>query len=394
MPTEDGQQRRRSWRVATDRCLGRRRPGGWGIGWGAGGEGVDVNRADSWPPRSGRSAGTDLLRSRSVRCGSAIQASQLAGRPGRSRWSRRGPSTCRAATCSSRCAPTIPALPSTCGSRSTAATSGRRFERCPTARCSASLTGLSNGPHTILARANGSGKGTPPGRTARLDVVNHPITGPLFSGPQQQPFFCETVQNGLGPPTDAACSAPTQVTLPLPDDGRRVRRARRPDRAAGRPRADDDARRSHRRLHRPPRARHDRPGRLRDRGALRPGAPPSPFTAEPGWNERLVYTFGGGCNVGYHQGAGTGRRAHRPVPVARLRRRLVEPQRLRQQLQRGDLRRGRADGQGALHRDLRRAALHDRLGRLGRRDPAAPDRQQLPGHPRRHPAQLPRSRTP
>ena len=28
--------------------------------------------------------------------------------------------------------------------------------------------------------------------------------------------------------------------------------------------------------------------------------------AEPGWNERLVYTFGGGCNVGYHQGLGSG----------------------------------------------------------------------------------------
>ena len=37
-----------------------------------------------------------------------------------------------------------------------------------------------------------------------------------------------------------------------------------------------------------------------------PSSPPSPFTAEPGWNERLVYTFGGGCNVGYHQGTGTG----------------------------------------------------------------------------------------
>ena len=37
-----------------------------------------------------------------------------------------------------------------------------------------------------------------------------------------------------------------------------------------------------------------------------PAAPPSPFTDEPGWNGRLVYTFGGGCNVGYHQGTGNG----------------------------------------------------------------------------------------
>ena len=37
-----------------------------------------------------------------------------------------------------------------------------------------------------------------------------------------------------------------------------------------------------------------------------PAAPPSPFTDEPGWNGKLVYTFGGGCNVGYHQGQGNG----------------------------------------------------------------------------------------
>jgi hypothetical protein len=29
---------------------------------------------------------------------------------------------------------------------------------------------------------------------------------------------------------------------------------------------------------------------------------PSPFTQLPGWNQRLVYFFGGGCAVGYHQG--------------------------------------------------------------------------------------------
>ena len=86
------------------------------------------------------------------------------------------------------------------------------FETMPDGALLGLVSGLSNGSHTIVARANGQGEGTPPGRSARLEVVNHPITGPLFSGPQQQPFFCETVQGGLGAPTDAACSAPTQVT--------------------------------------------------------------------------------------------------------------------------------------------------------------------------------------
>jgi hypothetical protein len=37
-----------------------------------------------------------------------------------------------------------------------------------------------------------------------------------------------------------------------------------------------------------------------------PAAEPSPYMPEPDWNGRLVYTFGGGCNVGYHQGVGNG----------------------------------------------------------------------------------------
>jgi Tannase-like family of unknown function (DUF6351) len=168
------------------------------------------------------------------------------------------------------------------------------------------VTGLTVGSHTIVARANGSGKGLPPGRSTQLTVVNHPVTGPLFSGPQQQPFFCETQQAGLGPPLDAACSAPTQVTyryrstsglfLPLADptalpadvaqtttlDGRTVDYVVRLERGT-----------------------IDRA--IYEIAALYdPASPPSPFTAEPGWNERLVYTFGGGCNVGYHQGTGPG----------------------------------------------------------------------------------------
>jgi hypothetical protein len=33
-----------------------------------------------------------------------------------------------------------------------------------------------------------------------LRVVNYPIGGPIFSGPQQQPFVCTTARNGLGQP--------------------------------------------------------------------------------------------------------------------------------------------------------------------------------------------------
>ncbi len=64
------------------------------------------------------------------------------------------------------------------------------------------LTGMVNGMHlganTLFADSNGRGKGRP---TAELQLVNYPVTGPIFSGPQQQPFVCKTqTQAGLGFP--------------------------------------------------------------------------------------------------------------------------------------------------------------------------------------------------
>jgi hypothetical protein len=35
-------------------------------------------------------------------------------------------------------------------------------------------------------------------------------------------------------------------------------------------------------------------------------AGPDPWTPTQEWNRRLIYTFGGGCNAGWHQGTGTG----------------------------------------------------------------------------------------
>ena len=47
---------------------------------------------------------------------------------------------------------------------------------------------------------------------ATLSVVNHPITGPILSGPHLSPYECRTVENGLGPALDADCSAAQQVS--------------------------------------------------------------------------------------------------------------------------------------------------------------------------------------
>jgi hypothetical protein len=165
------------------------------------------------------------------------------------------------------------------------------------------LDGLAVGENPLVAQTNGRGAGEPSGRSASVVLTNHPVSGPVFSGPHQQPFYCETVGAGLGPELDATCNAPTQVVY-------RYRTT-----AGGFATLADPA---------------DRPANLAyltvngmevpyivrlERGvinrgvyelaALHDGSDPSPFRDETGWNERLVMTFGGGCNVGYHQGTGT-----------------------------------------------------------------------------------------
>jgi hypothetical protein len=66
---------------------------------------------------------------------------------------------------------------------------GHRFEGV--------VDGLPLGASEIEVRTNGQGRGRPSGS---LTVVNHPASGPVFSGPQQQPFVCTTARFGLGQP--------------------------------------------------------------------------------------------------------------------------------------------------------------------------------------------------
>jgi len=50
-----------------------------------------------------------------------------------------------------------------------------------------------------------------PKAEASLAVTNYPITGPILSGPHLKPYECNTEQSGLGPATDADCSAPRKI---------------------------------------------------------------------------------------------------------------------------------------------------------------------------------------
>ena len=120
-------------------------------------------------------------------------------------------------------------------STSAAATSAAPSRGARTAATSASSTGSPSGRTSLTAKL---------GSKTRITITNHPIGGPIFAGPQVQPWFCTTAENGLGPATDAQCNAPTtsHVQVPLlrhrassPPTTRRARRStsrrRRPTRA-------------------------------------------------------------------------------------------------------------------------------------------------------------------
>src|SRR5262249_16797392 len=66
------------------------------------------------------------------------------------------------------------------------------------------LGGLVNGANTVQARLSD-------GTATTATIVNHPIGGPIFSGPQVQPWVC---QAGA---TDAQCDAPTPYAFAYKD---------------------------------------------------------------------------------------------------------------------------------------------------------------------------------
>lgn len=143
-----------------------------------------------------------------------------------------------------------------------------------------------------------------------LRLTNHRSSGPVFSGPQQQPFVCETASfelpdgTTLGPPLDpGTCSTATRVDFvywsssqrryrPLADptqvpidaesivvDGNTVRHVVRVETGT--------INRAIYQIAMP----HD-PAR---------DPAPSVHARTRGWNRKLVYAFGGGCDEGWHR---------------------------------------------------------------------------------------------
>jgi hypothetical protein len=155
---------------------------------------------------------------------------------------------------------------------------------------------------------------------ASLTVVDHEIAGPVFSGPRQTPFICETVASALGAPLDANCSVKTRVvylyksTLPAPSSTQTTASSSNSippgfklyDSSAPLPR--DLAETTTTTGKKVPYIVHWERGTI-NRAIYEvaflhePNTPlPDPWTITPGWNGRLVFSFGGGCSGGYHQG--------------------------------------------------------------------------------------------
>ena len=172
------------------------------------------------------------------------------------------------------------------------------------------VSGLPDGDTTIHARLDRSDV------TAEIDVTSYPITGPMISGPHEQPYHCQTQDfelvtgEPLGPALDSACSVSTRVDYvyratdgtfkPLatsvggawPDDvsstttldGATVPFTVRVETGTVNRAIYENA------------ILHD------------PRDPePNPWMRSRGWNGKLVYTHGGGCRNGwYRQGSATG----------------------------------------------------------------------------------------
>ncbi|MBM41221.1 MAG: hypothetical protein CL483_04765 [Acidobacteria bacterium] len=157
------------------------------------------------------------------------------------------------------------------------------------------------------------------GASVDIEVTNHPAMGPVFSGPHQSPFHCETEsfrlfgeesEETLGAPLDEHCLVARRVDYGYRSvEGGALRfladpAARPEDLAYTTTLAGDEV----------PYVVRIETGSV-NRAIYQIAMLHDPATAvEPdawqpssGWNQRLIFTFGGGCVGGwYRQGARTG----------------------------------------------------------------------------------------
>ena len=186
------------------------------------------------------------------------------------------------------------------------------------------LVGLRLGDNTLAVFTDGKSKGKP---TAQLSLRDFPITGPIFAGPQEKPFYCQTdnfkLPDGslLGRPLDENCSVKTVVNYVYkPASAEATGAAGRASAAAAfQPLPDitqlppDVAMTTTTTGEKVPYVVRVETGTI-NRAIYQFAVlddprvgPAGPLTPPKGWNRRLLYSFGGGCPGGwYRQGATLG----------------------------------------------------------------------------------------
>lgn len=176
------------------------------------------------------------------------------------------------------------------------------------------LPGMVVGGNTLGVFSNGNGRGRP---SLQTTLTNHPIEGPVFSGPHQQPYICATQSfnlpaglGNLGVTTDPNCHVPTRVDYLY----RTTAGALAPWPAATVAYPADMASATTTQGKTVPYVIRMETGTV-NRAIYQTTvlhdpltqAAPSWRTPPAHWNGRLIYTFGGGCIGGwYRQGATTG----------------------------------------------------------------------------------------
>jgi hypothetical protein len=176
------------------------------------------------------------------------------------------------------------------------------------------VQGMPLGRNELIAQAIG-----PSNRvvlSARLALTNYPITGPIFSGPHEEPFYCMTQAfrlpastQTLGPALDADCSIATRVDYVYRSTGGTFKPL--PSLTSY---PVDLAQTTTSQGKNAPYIVRVETGTI-NRGIYETAVlhdptterPPTPFNPPAAWNHRLVYTLGGGCVGGWYiQGASIG----------------------------------------------------------------------------------------
>ena len=171
----------------------------------------------------------------------------------------------------------------------------------PNGRYEGLVTGLVEGKNTLRVRpANGVGRW--------IEITNHPIGGPVFSGEQIQPWLCRTqLQSGttpaLGPAVDDKCNAAAPVVEHFYRTLTNTWAAYNPDS----PPAPDAVAQTTTDQGKTVPFIIQRVTGTANRGIYQvavlvdPTRPITPWSTEQPWNRKYVNTFGGACSVNYQQ---------------------------------------------------------------------------------------------